>query len=321
MVGFVGSVARRLFDGLVSAAPDYPSVQLRHFQAHRRFSDLRSPRLFSEYVQRRSLYDRDPRLPLLADKIAAKAVVEEELGPEWLIPTLWSGTDLPPRDERNWPMPYVIKAAHGSSWNHFVRKPEDADPAIIEPLVEGWLASDYAKRSRERFYSRIPRRLLVEPLVGNPAELPTDIKFFCFGGVCEYVMVQAGRHSELTIATMDRDWRMLPLNYGRHARPRRSPERPQSYDAMLRAAERLSKDFDFARMDFYEIDGRPLFGEYTFTPGAGREPFEPPAFNAAFGEKWRRAIATKMPGASAPVAEGVGRLVIQQWMEQTYGAG
>ena len=30
----------------------------------------------------------------------------------------------------------------------------------------------------------------------------------------------------------------------------------------------LSKEFKFVRVDFYEIDGRPLLGEMTFTPGA-----------------------------------------------------
>lgn len=38
---------------------------------------------------------------------------------------------------------------------------------------------------------------------------------------------------------------------------------------MLEAAERLSAGFRMVRVDFYEVEGRPVFGEMTFTPAAG----------------------------------------------------
>jgi len=31
----------------------------------------------------------------------------------------------------------------------------------------------------------------------------------------------------------------------------------------------LSKPFPFVRADFYNVDGKPIFGELTFTPAAG----------------------------------------------------
>ena len=38
---------------------------------------------------------------------------------------------------------------------------------------------------------------------------------------------------------------------------------------MLKAAEKLGKPFAVARIDFYEIKGKPYFGEITLTPDAG----------------------------------------------------
>jgi hypothetical protein len=35
---------------------------------------------------------------------------------------------------------------------------------------------------------------------------------------------------------------------------------------MVAAAEALSKPFPFVRMDFYDINGKALLGEMTFTP-------------------------------------------------------
>jgi hypothetical protein len=43
---------------------------------------------------------------------------------------------------------------------------------------------------------------------------------------------------------------------------------PTRFDKMLDYARKLSKDFKFVRVDFYEVDGRIYLGEMTFTPGA-----------------------------------------------------
>lgn len=38
---------------------------------------------------------------------------------------------------------------------------------------------------------------------------------------------------------------------------------------MFEIASRLSKGYKFVRIDLYNIDGKILFGEYTFFPSAG----------------------------------------------------
>ena len=43
---------------------------------------------------------------------------------------------------------------------------------------------------------------------------------------------------------------------------------PAQFDLMKQYAKLLSKDFKFVRVDFYEIEDKPLLGEMTFTPGA-----------------------------------------------------
>ncbi len=42
--------------------------------------------------------------------------------------------------------------------------------------------------------------------------------------------------------------------------------------------------FDHARVDFYVIDDEPVFGEITFTNGAGFDRFQPYEFDLAMGE-------------------------------------
>jgi len=282
------SVLHAAYAKLERHAPNLVSAQLRFFRTHRRFARLIRPRSFSDFVTRRALFDGDERFARLADKIEAKRAVSRLLGPEWTIPSLFEGEQLPERSARQWPLPFVIKASHGSNMNLFIRTAADLDWDRIEPIVGGWLATRFSRSLRERFYDAIRPRLLVEPLLGDPDALPADIKFFCFAGRWEYAMVQSDRAKALKIAVMDRDWKMLPLRYS-YPQPAEAPERPETFEALVAAAETLAGPFDFVRMDFYEIDGAPLFGEFTFTPGGGVETFEPYRYNLEFGSRWSAA--------------------------------
>jgi hypothetical protein len=52
---------------------------------------------------------------------------------------------------------------------------------------------------------------------------------------------------------------------------------------MLNAASRLSKGFPEVRVDFYEVDDKPYFGEMTFTASAGFISYYSPKFQNLLG--------------------------------------
>lgn len=60
--------------------------------------------------------------------------------------------------------------------------------------------------------------------------------------------------------------------------------KPQHFDEMLQIARKLSKDFPFARVDFYDLPERLMLGEITFYPGGGLCPYEPQSFDDHCGE-------------------------------------
>ena len=53
---------------------------------------------------------------------------------------------------------------------------------------------------------------------------------------------------------------------------------------MIELAEKLSVDIPFVRVDFYEINNRVYFGEFTFYPGGGLEQFNPVSWDRELGE-------------------------------------
>ena len=63
------------------------------------------------------------------------------------------------------------------------------------------------------------------------------------------------------------DWNMHQEYLGKYAVAGPEINKPVSFDLMKEMAAKLSNPFKFVRVDFYEINGKPIFGEMTFTPG------------------------------------------------------
>ena len=67
------------------------------------------------------------------------------------------------------------------------------------------------------------------------------------------------------------------------------------FDRQLAAAETLGAGHDFLRVDFFEINGTPRFGEFCLYPGSGLDPFAEEWIDFELGALWhaaRRDIAT-----------------------------
>jgi hypothetical protein len=260
----------------MSAAVDLWLVRLAYLARHRRLPDLRDPRRFTELVQKRKLIDRDPRLPELIDKVAAKTFVRDRLGPAWVTPTVWHGTQLP--ETPAWPAPFVVKSRHGCNQRVFVRD-DDVDWAAVRRTSCRWVRRPYGRWLAEWGYRDVARGILVEPFVGPGPALPTDYKLYVMHGRVAAVQVHLDRETRHRWLLLDRQWR--PLGQWE------APKRPATLGMMIDAAEQLGAGFEFARVDLYDIAPHPRFGEITFYPGSGLDPFETDEIDKWLGAIWR----------------------------------
>lgn len=218
-------------------------VHLTYLWQHRRVLHLRRPRRFSEWVQHRKLYDRDPRLAPLIDKLAVKSLVAATLGADWVIPTRWHGHVLPARPPA--PLPLVNKARHGCGHIAFVRTPADWEAARTR--TAGWNDMRYGRWLDEWAYAEVPQGLLIEPYVGRGDVLPIDYKLFVFGGRVAFVQVHLDRATAHRWIVMNREWT-------RASPPTSDPDpaRPVALDELIDGAERLGHGHQFLRVDCYE---------------------------------------------------------------------
>lgn len=225
----------------------------------------------------------DPLLTQLVDKYLVRDWIKEKIGEEFLVKLLWHG-DKPNRIPFDTlPNQCVVKTNHGSG--QVIVKDGSIDPDEIVKKVGNWLGENFYYVAREHQYFGVKPRILVEEyLVDGFPDGPLDYRFWCFEGRVK--VIQVDDHSHEINPFYDIHWNQLDMRYRKNMRHRVIP-RPSQLAAMINIAQKLSLGFDFVRVDLYNINGRILFGEMTFTPVGGQIKFEPRNWDIELGKIWR----------------------------------
>ena len=270
---------------LVAALPEGTYRSLKFLRAHKRLP-RRTPRTFSEKVHWRIRNDRRPLLAWTGDKLAMKEHAAACAGLH-VARTLWTGTDLNDLVDVALPDQWVLKPNCSSGVVHFGSGPVTvAVAAALVERTESWLDAADVTHRREWIYSQARRTYLVEERIGA-GSAPTDFKVFVFDGEPRFVRVDTDRFGHHCRAVYDTEWQPIPVRYG-PAFPAAPPvPRPARLDEMLRVAAELGQEFDFIRIDLYEVDGQVWFGEFTPYSDSGLAAIEPRSYERLWGSWWQ----------------------------------
>jgi hypothetical protein len=234
---------------------------------------------FNDKVLYRKLVVRDERFRVLCDKVAFREFVTERVGASYL-PTLRLATqhveELAPLEG-----PFIVKGSHGSGMVVLNEQPRRLTGAELR-TAEEWLGEDYGYWSREWGYWGLPRWILVEELMSIPP--PPDYKIFVFDSVARAIQVDEARFIGHVRSVMSPRWELLGACV--HPLPERTPPRPANLDEMLALAGRLAGEFDFMRVDLYDLGERVMVGEMTPLPIAGRGRYRPRSLDRELGRHW-----------------------------------
>lgn len=266
--------------------PDKLAVHLLYLRKFRKVANFRNPKTFNEKINWRKLYQRDPRIVIFADKLAVKDEITKLIGEQYIIPTLWSGDDAEDIPFPDLAPPYVIKTNHGCGDSIFVRSSENVDKQNICKKINAANQKKYGVERCEWAYQHIPHKILVERMLFMPdGNVPDDHKFFVYNGKVHFVQFDTGRSGAHEMAFFDREWTKLPFTKG-NPRTEHYIPKPQHYDLMIELAEKIGIQFDFVRVDLYNLPEGVFFGEATFYPAGGLGLFHPSEWDAKVGEPW-----------------------------------
>ena len=282
------SIARHIAKTLLpEPAVDILKSMELYRNVHGKLPNLVFPKTFNEKVVHRSLFDKSPILTQFADKFAVRDYVEDRLGPQ-VLPKLYCVTDNPadiPFEKL--PDQFVVKPTHGCGWIEIVRDKAALDREKLLATCADWLSKDYYEVARERFYKKIPRRILIEELLDDgTGQVPPDHKFMIFHGKVEMVVSVYDRFADHHAYVCDRHWKELAVKLWPKPQRKVPYVRPKHWEALVEAAETLARGLDFVRVDFYDTPNGIYFGELTNTPGAGFLPFYPNSYDRYLGSLW-----------------------------------
>ncbi len=270
----------------INLLPDklYLQLMFRHRMGKR--LNLDNPKTFNEKLQWLKLYDRKPEYTKMVDKYTAKKYVASKIGKQYIIPTLGVWKRFEDIDFDKLPNQFVLKCTHDSGGLVICRDKSKFDIKSARDKINKSLKRNYYYSGREWPYKNVPPRIIAEKYMEDSQTVDLhDYKIMCFNGKAKCSFVCSGRNTDagLHVTFFDRDWNALPFERHYPSEKNGLPC-PKNYKKMIEAAEKLSKNIPFVRVDFYEVVGEMYFGELTFYPGSGFEEFNPECWDKKLGQ-------------------------------------
>lgn len=252
--------------------------------------DLVNPKEFNEKIQWYKIHYQPKILNQLVDKYAVRAYVEDKIGSEYLneIYGVFKRPEELPFDEL--PNKYVIKATNTSGYNLIVKNKEKLDKKKTIKLLKKWLSkTQYYRRSREWAYKDVEPRLIVEKFLKEEGQSSlVDYKFYCFDGTAIFVDIHVDREKNHKQSCYDMNFKPMPFVKGSPSNKINAKiDKPTNFEEMIKLSETLAANLPFARVDFYSINGKSIFGEMTFYPSGGRKDFYPDEYNKIIGDYFK----------------------------------
>ena len=276
---------KRLVKRALRVLPDGTYLRLRYLIAFRKPLHLKNPRTFNEKLQWLKLYDRNPEYTRMVDKLEAKKYVAERIGEEYIVPTLGVWDRFEEIDFDALPDQFVLKCTHDSGGLVICKDKKSLDLDAAREKITACLKENYYWDYREWPYKNVKPRIIAEPYLRDDetGEL-RDYKFYTFGGEVKALLIISGRDTpDAGGDYFDAEFHHLDMQWG-YKNAKALPSPPKSMEEMIRLAQLLSKSTPELRVDFYEINGKPFFGEMTFFDGGGFEKIVPEKWDRIFGD-------------------------------------
>ena len=206
----------------------------------------------------------------IVDKIGLHEYSKKVLGKDICVPILkiYNHSNEVNLDEL--PNKFVLKCNHGSGMNIICNNKEYFNITVAKTLLNKWLSENYGIINYEFQYLNVKPKIFAEEFLKDNIE---DYKVYCFHGKPKFIRVQKTIEGENKINNYyDLDWKLTDLETGLphyHRMENYTFQKPKKLNLMIEYAKKLSSEFVFVRVDFYEFNETIYLGELTFTPSNG----------------------------------------------------
>lgn len=274
LVDFYNSMNKKYWSGYESLLlKQSPTIyaNYRYRKVYNKNANLKNPTTSDEKLLWLNLYWKHPLKTECADKYTMRLYVEKH-GFGHVLPEIFGVYNaIDEIDFDTLPEKFVLKCTHGCGFNIFCENKAQLDIEATKRKLALWMAIDYSEVAGELHYTGMTPRIICETFLDDlVTALPIDYKIYCFHGKVHCILVVKGRDfngRNITSDFYDVEWKTKLPYFTASLNSERYTPKPESLDEMIAVCEALSKPFPFVRIDFYNIRGKAVLGEMTFTPG------------------------------------------------------
>lgn len=215
----------------------------------------------------------DHNYSIYVDKLEAKKIVTPLTNGQIKVAKVVKIlNDIDDIDEKDIDTNCLLKATHGSGWNLDFKKTNNIEDIKEFLNKHNKIYSD----TYEKQYKYITPRFFIEEKINDMytglSGEAVVFMFRCIYGKPISIGVKF-THLEVINLLYDTNWNIIPQKNGIHKKYR--IEKPLKLDIMLENAKKLSKQFEFVRIDYYIDKNNDIyFSEFTFTPCGGDKTFD-----------------------------------------------
>ncbi|MFC3904071.1 ATP-grasp fold amidoligase family protein [Clostridium disporicum] len=265
---------KKLVANILGGKSIVPLLYFDYFRTYKRILDLSDPKTFGAKIHWIKKYGNIERYKDLVDKYRVREYIEQMIGDKYLVKLYGVYESTSEINIDNLPNSFVLKCNQGSGEVIICKDKSRFDWNKARKLLDEWIEIDYYSITKEVQYKDIERRIICEEYLEDESGSLRDYKIFCFNGVPKYIQVDSDRFSDHKRDFYNNNWEKIELK-AKYKNSNYVIKRPDNLDEMLNVAEKLSKNFEFIRVDLYCSNNKVYFGELTFTPDNGCAPYEP----------------------------------------------
>lgn len=231
--------------------------------------NLVNPQDFNEKIHYLLIYKYGNMQTKCTDKYLVRKYIKEK-GLKEILPKLYGVYDCFENiDFSTLSNQFVLKTNHSCGDVFICTDKKNFDIESAKNVLNRKLKQDYAKKKLEYHYSKIVPKIICEEYIDDGYDkAPKDYKFFCFNGKVYSILVCSNRSVKVEQNWYDIEWNELNYTTDEYKNDIKH-KKPKNLDRMVEIAETLSSDFNFVRVDLYNVNGKIYFGELTFSPAAG----------------------------------------------------
>ncbi|MDD7347303.1 MAG: ATP-grasp fold amidoligase family protein [Clostridiales bacterium] len=287
---------------LYKCMPGKQYLKFSYWWYHKKTLSLTRPQRLSEKLYLLKVYNGVVHREIIQecyDKYKVRNYIEKKIGKKYLTDLYGVWDNAYQINFNNLPDKCIFKISQSCGSNLICKNGYKSDEYTIKGQLDRWLreeknASFIEKNGKIESYYNTPDVVIIcEELLENPGgDIPDDIRLYCIKGKVAFITVDydtvsasGEKMKEYVRNVYSPDGIFIDAKFGRPNDVNRKFEGFENLHEMIYISEKLSEDFEFVRVDLYNVKNRIYFGELTWIPMGGAGKIEPAEFDLKMGQK------------------------------------